>query len=137
LCIYNFQQKKDLADYWELMTDDEICAASRSKNITIGSHGFYHNNLGSLSTANAVDEVMLSKKYLEQTIQKEVTSIAFPDGSYTTSLNDALYSNGITCQYLVDYRYNDAGQRSYTFDRFGLYPGMGNQHELVYKILKS
>ncbi|MES2701843.1 MAG: polysaccharide deacetylase family protein [Bacteroidota bacterium] len=137
LAIYDFTKSGELNDYWQLMTDQEINRASQSKNITIGSHGFYHNNLGSLSTADAVSEVMQSKQYLEGIIQKEVTTIGFPDGSYTEELNDALYKKGITHQFLVEYKYDDAGKRPYTYDRVGLYPMMGNNNELLYKILRS
>ena len=133
--IYDFTANKTLDDYWRLMTDEQIYTASLSKNITIGSHGFYHNNLGSLANNDALAEALLSKKYLEGIVQKEVTSIAFPDGSYTEALNDSLYRAGFKKQFLVDYRFGDEDKRNYTYDRFGLYPGMGNAHRLVYKIL--
>lgn len=135
LSIYDFTKKRELDDYWQLMTDEQIHKCAQSKNITIGSHGFYHNNLGSLSNADSVAEVQLSKKYLEDVTQKPVTTIGFPDGSYTEQLNDSLLKEGITHQFVVDYRYNDAGKRNFTYDRFGLYPNMGNTHKLMYKIL--
>jgi peptidoglycan/xylan/chitin deacetylase (PgdA/CDA1 family) len=124
-----------LEDYWQLMTDEEIYKTSLSPNITIGSHGFYHNNLGSLATADAVSEVMQSKKYLEGIIQKEVLSIGYPDGSYTQQLNDALKEHSVNEQFVVDYKYNDAGVRDFAYDRIGLYPFMGNNNEILYKIL--
>ena len=135
LSVHDFTKNTELNDYWNLMTDEEIRLTSQSPNITIGSHGFYHNNLGSLSTADATDEVMKSKQYLEGITQKEVATIGFPDGSYTEELNDALYSKGITQQFVVDYKYNDAAKRDYTYDRMGLYPMMGNNNELLYKII--
>jgi peptidoglycan/xylan/chitin deacetylase (PgdA/CDA1 family) len=135
LAIYDFTRDRELDDYWQLMTDEQIHKASLSKNITIGSHGFYHNNLGSLSNEDAVGEVTLSKKYLEGIIQKPVTTIGFPDGSYTEQLNDSLYQQGFSHQFVVDYRFNDAGKRDFTYHRFGLYPEMGNTHKLMYKIL--
>jgi peptidoglycan/xylan/chitin deacetylase (PgdA/CDA1 family) len=133
--IYDFRSNRTLDDYWQLMTDEQILKASLSKNITIGSHGFYHNNLGSLSNKDAIDEALLSKRYLEGIAQKEVSCIGFPDGSYTEELNDSLSQAGFKKQFLVDYRYGDEGKRSYTCHRFGLYPGMGNTQRLVYKIL--
>jgi peptidoglycan/xylan/chitin deacetylase (PgdA/CDA1 family) len=135
LNIYDIRRNKELEDYWQLMTDDQIRKASLSSNITIGSHGFFHNNLGALSNIDAVAEVTLSKNYLEQIIQKPVTTIGFPDGSYTEQLNDSLYKEGFTHQFVVDYRYNDSGKRDFTYHRVGLYPNMGNTHKMVYKIL--
>jgi len=135
LSIYDFTKEAGLKDYWQLMTDEEIHKTSLSKNITIGSHGFYHNNLGSLSNTDSVEEVKKSKAYLEAIIQKGVTTIGFPDGSYTPLLNESLLSLGFTKQFLVDYKFSDAGNKDYVYDRFGLYPYMGNEHQVLHKII--
>ena len=135
LGIYDFTRDRELDDYWQLMTDEQIHKCSLSRNITIGSHGFYHNNLGSLSNEDARAEVLKSKQYLEGIIQKQVTTISFPDGSYTEQLNDTLCNEGILHQFVVDYRYGDQGKRDFTYHRMGLYPVMGNAHKIVYKIL--
>ncbi len=135
LGIYDFTKVKGLEDYWQLMTDEEIYKTSQSPNITIGSHGFYHNNLGSLSNDDAVSEVLASRKYLNNIIGKEVLTIGFPDGSYTEQLNDALLREGFANQFLVEYHFKDGGKRDFVFDRIGLYPFMGNHHEILYKIL--
>lgn len=135
LSIHDFTKNRELDDHWQLMTDEQIRKCSLSPNITIGSHGFYHNNLGSLTNDDAVAEVIMSRHYLEGIIQKPVTTIGFPDGSYTEQLNDSLLLQGISHQFVVDHRYNDEGKRDFTYHRFGLYPNMGNIHALVYKIL--
>ena len=137
LGLYDFTKQKSLEDYWQLMTDAEIVDASKSSCITIGSHGYYHHNLGSLAHADAVAEVGRSKKYLEQLVQREVRSIAFPDGSYTEQLNDDLMALGFDRQFLVSYRQEDDRKRSYTYDRLGLYPSMGNAHRILYKIMRG
>ncbi len=135
LSLYDFRKEKELNDYWQLMNDEQIKMMSGSKCVTIGSHGFYHNNLGSLSNTDAVQEVLRSKKYLEGIIQKEVSTIGFPDGSYTTDLNDTLLQEGFTVQFLVDHHYADKGARGYVYDRLGLYPYMGNTHQLLHRII--
>ena len=89
-----------------------------------------------MSLADAVSEVKASKTYLESVTGREVESIAFPDGSYTCELNDALYEAGMVTQFLVDYRYDDDGKRSFVSDRVGLYHNMGNGNELVYQLLR-
>ncbi len=137
LNIYDFTKHKETGDYWELMNDEQIYKASLSNNITIGSHGFYHNNLGSLNNADAVNEVRLSKKYLEGIMQKEVGTIAFPDGSYTEQLNESLEKEGFKKQFLVNYRFGDENKKKNIYDRFGLYPGMGNNHRIIYKIMNQ
>lgn len=135
LSIFDFTKQADLADYWQLMTDSEIAAAAQSPCITIGSHGYYHHNLAALTNSDALAEVTRSRQYLEQVTGKEVRSIAFPDGSYTETLNDGLFQAGIDRQFLVSYHADDKRERNFTFDRVGLYPSMGNTHQLIYKML--
>jgi peptidoglycan/xylan/chitin deacetylase (PgdA/CDA1 family) len=135
LAIYDFTKVSGMEDYWQLMSDEDIRKSAQCRNVTIGSHGFYHNNLGSLSNDDAMDEVLLSKKYLENITQTEVNTIGFPDGSYTVELNDSLYKAGFKQQYLVDYKFDDRGERDFAFERVGLYPFMGNNKEILYKIL--
>ena len=77
-----------LLDYWQLMTPKEIYTLSLSKFINIGSHGYFHNNLGLINIDNAVHEIIKSKNYLESIINKEVYSIGYPDGSYSNELID-------------------------------------------------
>ncbi len=135
LSLYNFTGQNELNDYWQLMSNDEIALTGRSKNITIGSHGFYHNNLGALHHDDAIAEILKSKIYLENIIQKEVTTIGFPDGSYTVQLNEALNKSGFNKQFLVNYEFADDGILDYVYDRFGLYPYMGNANQILHKII--
>ena len=135
LRIHDFTKNTEIDDYWQLMTDEQISKSAQSNLITIGSHGFYHNNLGCLSNDDALAEVQLSKQYLEGATQQNISTIGFPDGSYTEQLNESLYNYGFKQQFLVNYRYGDENKRSFVHDRFGLYPGMGNANRLVYKIL--
>jgi len=135
LSIYDFRKNEKLADYWQLMRQHEIRETSESKYITIGSHGFYHNNLGSLSNADAVAEFLKSRAYLENITQKEIDTIAFPDGSYTEQLNQSLSELGVKKQFLVEYNFSDAGNKDYVYDRLGLYPYMGNANAILHKII--
>jgi len=135
LSLYDFTKQEELRDYWEIMNAEEIRKTSLSKSITIGSHGFYHNNLGSLNNKDAVAEVEKSRSYLQNIIQKDVTTIGFPDGSYTTELNQSLFELGFIKQFLVDYYFSDSGNKPYVYDRLGLYPYLGNPNQLLYKII--
>lgn len=98
----SFKKNKHYDDYWRLMTDEQIKQAAASDIIDIGSHGFYHNNLGTVSLQNAVDELVLSKKYLESLIQRDIGSIAYPDGSYSRELIGAAYEIGFKHQLATD-----------------------------------
>src|SRR4030095_11806010 len=71
------------SDYWLQMTEEEIRTLSGSKWTTIGSHGYYHNDLAKISIASAKEEFIQSKQYLERITGKEIKAMAFPYGSYT------------------------------------------------------
>ncbi len=87
---FKLESLKDADEYWKLVSVNEIKSLSKSNYVTIGSHGFYHNNLGKLKPDSVEFELLESKKYLENIIQKEVLELAYPDGSYSTeSLNIA------------------------------------------------
>jgi peptidoglycan/xylan/chitin deacetylase (PgdA/CDA1 family) len=96
--LYDF--KKDLAydDYWKLMTDQEIRKCGESKFVEVGSHGFLHNNLGTISIEDANVELQNSKSYLENIIQNNVVSIGYPDGSYTGETLNASENLGFLYQ---------------------------------------
>ena len=63
--LVNFKNKPEYFEYWKLMSDEHIKKVSKSKFITIGSHGYFHNNLGNISIDKAHAELSNSKIYLE------------------------------------------------------------------------
>jgi peptidoglycan/xylan/chitin deacetylase (PgdA/CDA1 family) len=108
--------------YWELMSDEEIKRCSKSPYIEIGSHGFLHNNLGRIPLADAEDELKKSKNYLEQLIQKEVCSLAYPDGSYTRELLEKAEQIGFKYQTAAEGLLFDADNADLRMrDRLGVY----------------
>ena len=126
-------------DYWQLMKDEEIKKVAKSSNVEIGSHGFYHNNLGLISENVAVEELRKSKEYLENLTQKEIISVAYPDGSYSRELVDKAYLLGFKRQLAVDYLYEDDVSDPRIQDRFGIYalPKPENERRTAYQILNS
>lgn len=90
-------------DYWLQMTKEQIGALSRSPFATIGSHGYYHNDLAKIDINNANNELLQSKLYLEKIIEKEVRSLAFPYGAYTPEVVDAAQKNGYTQLLTTDF----------------------------------
>lgn len=124
-----------LLDYWQLMNPEEIHTLSKSKFINIGSHGYFHNNLGLINIDNAVDEIIKSKNYLESIINKEVSSIGYPDGSYSNELIDQAYKLGFRYQCVVDYNKPNDEDYSFLANRFGLYPTI-DLNSINYRINK-
>lgn len=71
---------------WKLMNEENLNSISKSEFVTIGSHGYFHNNLGELDIENALFEIKNSKHTLENIIQKEIDEIGYPDGSFNSKL---------------------------------------------------
>jgi peptidoglycan/xylan/chitin deacetylase (PgdA/CDA1 family) len=95
--------KENTRMFWKLMNNLEIQQLSKSKYITVGSHGLLHNNLGNISFENAKAEITQSKSYLENLIQREVNEIAFPDGSYSEEVMKCCNEIGIQFQLAAEY----------------------------------
>lgn len=76
-------------DYWLQMTTEQIRTLSRSPWVTIGAHGYYHNDLSKIPMADAEKEMQDSKRFLENVTGKEVKALAFPYGAYTPGVVEA------------------------------------------------
>ena len=98
LSFVKFKNDLKYDEYWKLMSDEQIREISNSNYVTIGSHGFYHNNLGNVSTENAKKEIEDSVNYLQNLTQKTIDSIAFPDGSYNKHVLDICEQHGLKYQ---------------------------------------
>ena len=76
---------------------------SASSFVEIGSHSHLHYNLGNIDAGFVKEEVTRSKEIIERTIEKQVKTIAFPDGNYSDSVKqlceDAGYENLIAVSY--------------------------------------
>ncbi len=125
--------KYDLDDYWQLMNDDEIKELSKSKYITIGSHGFLHNNLGNIPIQDAKLELLKSKDYIQNLIQMHVDEIAFPDGSYTNELTKIALDNGYKYQLALAYNIDTDSKMNFLKNRHGMYPVFSNEYQ-IFKI---
>ena len=115
---------KRLDDYWRLMTDEQLQEVDRSKYVKIESHSFLHNNLGNIPLDKAVEELEVSKKYLENLLQREVNHLAYPDGSYSRELIDKAFDIGYKYQVAAEgYLFPELdAQDSRILDRIGFYP---------------
>jgi len=78
-----FKANKQDEDHWLQMTIEQIRQLSASPFANVGSHGYYHNDLGRININDAAGELVFSKRYLESIIQRPVNGFAFPYESYT------------------------------------------------------
>lgn len=107
--------RPDDADYWLQMTPEQIRELASCPLAAIGSHGYYHNDLARIGTRKASDEMLRSKKYLENVTGKPVNSLAFPYGTYTREVvqaaKDIGYQQLLTMDFHFDEDNNDATMR--------------------------
>lgn len=126
----SFMEKASCRPYYELMTTDDIKQLSASKYAQIGSHGAYHNCLDVVTREEAKEELLMSKEYLQQLIQKEVSSIAYPDGRYTRSIVELANQLGYQTQLAVDYLYKEDFSDPSIKSRFGVNPFMSFNNQM-------
>ena len=113
--------RPDYRPFWELMTDEQICEVASSGLVTIGCHGYFHNNLGELPREDAVSELRRSRAYLESITGKEVRELAFPDGSYSRELIAEAKSQGFEVILGTDHYFGEAVESCSPYRRAGIY----------------
>jgi peptidoglycan/xylan/chitin deacetylase (PgdA/CDA1 family) len=86
--LVDFKNISREEDYWLQMTKEQVGELSSSPLVSIGAHGFYHNDLSQISIDQAKDEMIRCKKYLEIVTGKEIKALAFPYGSYTEEIKE-------------------------------------------------
>lgn len=91
-------------EYWKLMNQKQLEELSDSGLIEIGAHSHNHPNLGLINIEDAKKEITQCKQLLEEAVQKEVRSLAYPDGSYTDEVKKISLEAGYKNLLAVDYR---------------------------------
>jgi peptidoglycan/xylan/chitin deacetylase (PgdA/CDA1 family) len=81
----------------------------------IGSHSVTHRNLKKLDAAEAREEIIASKKFLEDTFGVEVRHFCYPFGGWTTAVRDIVAGAGYATACGVEFGVNGADA-----DRFAL-----------------
>lgn len=109
----------DTEDY-NLMSKEQIVKLSKSPLITIGSHAYWHCNLANQSLEDQKKELLNSKTELEKLIGREITSIAYPDGSYTRETIDLAEEIGYKDQWAVKYIFKEDIFDTRIKDRHGM-----------------
>jgi peptidoglycan/xylan/chitin deacetylase (PgdA/CDA1 family) len=132
----SFANTFDIEDYWLQMTEEEIKKTAASGLVTIGSHGFYHNDLGQIPVADMAWELSASKKYLEELIQKPVTQIAFPYGSYSPDTIQQAIATGYQQLLATEFRFRADRDHDAMRERMGVNP-FATVHNQMYAIIKG
>ena len=64
----------------------ELIELSNISGATIGSHGHAHTHLAKMSSQDVTRDLKHSKDWLEQIVQKPVTTLSYPHGSYNNDV---------------------------------------------------
>jgi peptidoglycan/xylan/chitin deacetylase (PgdA/CDA1 family) len=91
-------------EYLRILNIEELIYLASEKDVEIGSHGFSHTNLDNINDEMLHFELKESKLILENTINKKIDAIAFPDGAYNDKVKQISLEAGYSKLLAVDYR---------------------------------
>ena len=122
--------KNNLAEYWKLMNAAQIKEISDNHLFSIGSHAMTHANLIEMDNADAKEELVKSKRILEDITGKEITAFAFPFGTYNQNLVDSCEEIGYSKILLLDYNSEKDKENESLKKRFVVNPYISQKHLL-------
>ncbi|MEP6845016.1 MAG: polysaccharide deacetylase family protein [Panacibacter sp.] len=101
--VTSFRGNKSEEDFWLLMTDQQIKELAVCEFCSFGAHGYYHNDLTRISLAEAREEMMRTKQYLETLTKRNVFALAFPYGTYSKELVEVARQTGYNKLLALDF----------------------------------
>jgi peptidoglycan/xylan/chitin deacetylase (PgdA/CDA1 family) len=131
-----FRNNEAEKEYWLQLTAEQIKQLSYSPFVTIGAHGYFHNDLSRISVSDAEAELKLSKQYLEKITSKPVTSFAFPYGSYTPEVVDAAKKAGYSQLLAMDFKFLEDNEDITMRERFTVNPFISTSNQMYATITR-
>ena len=95
----------------EFLSLDDLIACKKSPFITIGSHSHHHQVLSSISNSDALNDIQMGKRKLEEWLNVTIEHFAYPYGAYNRNVIQIMkvlkfYSAVTTNQYAVRSKIN-------------------------------
>ena len=131
-----FKMNEPDEDYWLQMTSKQIKELSASPFASIGSHSYYHNDLARININDAADELVRSKEYLENIIEKQVNSLAFPYGAYTPEVIESAKKAGYKQLLATDFQFDADHQDEAMRERFTVNPFISTNNQMYATIMR-
>lgn len=103
-----FREKASDEEYWLQMDSGQIKELASSPWVTIGAHGYYHNDLAKMAVADAETEMLECRRWLEGITGKPVKAFAFPYGTYTPALVEAAKKAAFSQILPLDFRFPES-----------------------------
>lgn len=120
--LASFKTKEIDDDYWQQMSVVQIAELAASPFVTIGAHSVYHNDLARINIVDATTELADTKQFLENITKKNVSSFAFPYGSYNSEVIAAAKRAGHTQLLAVGFTTPADGKDETMRERFSINP---------------
>jgi peptidoglycan/xylan/chitin deacetylase (PgdA/CDA1 family) len=124
------ENKPNDADYWLQMTTEQIRDLSSSTFASIGSHGYYHNDLARIGIHDAADEMVRSRQYLENITGQPVNSLAFPYGTYTRDVVETAKNAGYSQLLCMDFHFAEDYSDPMMKERFTVNPFINTLNQM-------
>jgi len=132
-----FKNNIEETDYWLQMTTPQIKALSDSPFATIGAHGYFHNDLAQINSDEVKTELVKSKTYLENIIQKPVNSLAFPYGAYTPAVVDTAKQAGYDQLLAMDFIFKHDAEDLSMRERFTVNPFITANNQMYATVTRA
>ena len=81
----------------KFLNRQELIELSNISGATIGSHGHAHTHLAKMPSQDVTSDLKHSKDWLEQIVQKPVTTLSYPHGSYNNDVVRIASEIGFEC----------------------------------------
>ena len=116
MVIDNYKLK--FPDYWKLVNKEILQNHVSNPYLTIGSHTHSHFNLSNIDLKLVETEFKVSKSILEKICGYEVSTLAYPDGSYSEDVKQMALNCGYTKQFAVEYMLESDLTDNYIANRY-------------------
>lgn len=100
------------------LTVDELILLAQGKHIEIGAHTVNHSSLPALSTSSQQNEILQSKKHLEEIIRAPINHFSYPYGDYTGETIGLVRRSGFVSACTTDAKSVNRGTNPFKLSRF-------------------
>ena len=91
-----------------------------SRGIEIGSHTVNHQFLPTVSGQEAIDELVHSKRKLEEQLKSNVCCFSYPGGKYNDNMVKLVEESGYACAFTTDESVNTLNCSHYKLKRINI-----------------
>ena len=116
----NGLNKEIQSDLFDGISKKNLTQMAANPLVTIGSHSVSHPLLSKCSQLDLVNELVNSKKYLENITGKPVKYLAYPSGDYNEKVINAVKESGYELAFGID-KIKNLGHIKFEVPRIGIY----------------